>query len=552
MPVFSLPSAHGIGTLGKNALEFIDFLKKAGQKYWQMLPLTPTGCGDSPYSSYSVFAGNPYLIDLDLLVSDGLLTEEDVEGTFLGNDPDKVDYSAFHENHQELLRKAFANAKPELLAKIPEFCGAYGAWVENYALYMALKKHFEDTPWVEWEDKAIRKHEPEAVKNYREKLSADVDYYIFEQYIFYKQWEKVRAYAKEQKIELVGDIPIYVALDSADVWAEPYFFQLDEENVPTFVAGVPPDYFSEDGQLWGNPLYDWDKMEKDGYGWWIRRIDHASKLYDVLRIDHFRGLASYWSVKYGAETAKEGQWIKGPGEKFVNVLISWFSNTKFIAEDLGLLTPDVVELLNATKLPGMRVLEFAFDPSGTSSYLPHYYERNCICYTGTHDNATAAGWLKEGNPKEVAYAKKYTGFMDAEEEKLTLSDIYALGDKKEEKETSDAAEETSDAAEETSDAAMETSAAAEECPHEKDSPREYSQEEIKRFCFALIRAGMSSVASVFIAQMQDYLALDNSARINIPGTPTGNWNWKMRSGMLTDELAEEIADMTKLYGRYYG
>ncbi len=502
LPVYSLPSAHGIGTLGEEALAFIDFLKKAGQKYWQMLPLTPTGCGDSPYSSYSVFAGNPYLIDLDLLVADGLLEKEDVESICWGNNPDRIDYSIFHEKHGALLRKAFANAGQELLAKIKPFCESHGAWVENYALYMAVKNHFDGIPWVEWEDDAIRKHEADAVRRYREMLAKDVEYYLFEQFIFYQQWEKVREYAKKQEIGLIGDIPIYVALDSADVWSEPYFFQLDEENVPTFVAGVPPDYFSEEGQLWGNPLYDWDKMERDGFGWWIRRIDHASKLYDVLRIDHFRGLASYWAVKYGAKTAKEGKWISAPGRKLVSVLTSWFSGTKFIAEDLGLMTPDVYELLNETKLPGMKVLEFAFDPVTPSAYLPHYYPQNCVCYTGTHDNSTVVGWMKEGNPKEIAFARKYLG----------VADYFG-----------------------------EDEAA--------DSTKEPTRKEEKIFCRALIRAGMSSVASLFVAQIQDYLALDNSARMNIPGVAEGNWNWKLRKGMLTGELAEEIAEMTKMYGR---
>ena len=539
LPVYSLPSPHGIGTLGESALAFIDFLKKARQKYWQMLPLTPTGCGDSPYSSYSVYAGNPYLIDLDLLVSDGLLTKEDVESICWENNPDRIDYSIFHENHNALLRKAYENADGELLAKIKPFCESHGAWVENYALYMAVKKYFDGTPWVDWEDGGIRKHEPDSVRKYREMLAEDVDYYLFEQYIFYKQWDKVRAYAKEQEIGLIGDIPIYVALDSADVWAEPHFFQLDEENVPTFVAGVPPDYFSEDGQLWGNPLYDWDKMEKDGYGWWIRRIDHASKLYDVLRIDHFRGLASYWAVKYGAETAKEGKWVTGPGVKFVNVLTSWFSGTKFIAEDLGMMTPDVYDLLNATKLPGMKVLEFAFDPVTPSAYLPMYYPQNCVCYTGTHDNSTVVGWMKDGNPKEVAYARKYLGLADFDEESETAA-----------AESRDAETEKAAADEKTvADESCDTSAEMESVEEVKTVRAVPTRKEEKIFCRAVIRAGMSSVASLFVAQMQDYLALDNSARMNVPGVADGNWNWKLRKGMLTDKLAEEIAEMTKMYGR---
>ena len=536
MPVFSLPSPHGIGTLGKSAFAFIDFLKEAGQSYWQMLPLTPSGCGDSPYSSYSVFAGNPYLIDLDDLVSMELLTEEEIGEIDWENDPDHIDYSIFHEHHEKVLRKAFARKNEALLEKMHSFCMSYGAWVENYALYMALKKHFGGGSWMDWDDAGIRKHEADAVAKYKEMLAEDVTFFVFEQYLFYKQWEEVRAYAKEKEISLIGDIPIYVACDSADVWAEPHFFQLDEENIPTFVAGVPPDYFSEDGQLWGNPLYDWEAMERDGYGWWIRRIDHASKLFDVLRIDHFRGLASYWAVPYGAESAKEGHWVKGPGEKFVNVLTSWFSGTKFIAEDLGMLTPDVYDLLHSTGLPGMKVLEFAFDPVTPSSYLPHYYEKNCVCYTGTHDNATVAGWYKDGNPAEILQAKKYTGLAEVTEIPGTADGAEGA---KAETDRAEAAE-----AEAGPAAADEAQAVkAETAPAATDGA------EVERFTKAVLRAGMSSVAALFIAQIQDYFFLDNHARINVPGVAEGNWTWKMRPGMLTKEKAAEIAAMTKLYGR---
>ena len=407
LPVFSLPSPHGIGTLGKEAHSFIDFLKKAGQTYWQMLPLVPTGCGDSPYSGFSTYAGNPYMIDLDLLVEEGLLARDEVEAVSWGSDPAHIDYETFHKCHHAVLETAFSRITDVHRDEIVKFCAKEGAWVGSYALYMALKKHFGEMSWTEWPDEEIRMHRGGAVGKYREMLRETVAYYEFEQYIFYKQWDAVRAHAKEAGIKLIGDVPIYVSLDSVDVWAEPHFFQLDEKNVPKQVAGVPPDYFSEEGQLWGNPLYDWSVMQSDGYGWWIRRIEHAAKMFDVIRIDHFRALSSYWAVPYGAATAKEGHWEKGPGEAFVNVITSWFYNTQFIAEDLGILTQDVYDLMNATKLPGMKILEFAFDPEYPSAYLPHYLERNCVCYTGTHDNATLDEWVEDGDPKETAHAREY-------------------------------------------------------------------------------------------------------------------------------------------------
>ena len=558
LPVFSLPSKHGIGTLGKAAFDFIDFLKSAGQTYWQMLPLGPGGSGDSPYSSYSVFAGNPYFIDLDLLVEEGILLPEEVDGIVWENDPDHVDYGIFHAEHEKLLKKAYAKITPEIRSKMQAFAAASGPWLENFALYVTLKKHFGGAIWTEWEDRAIRRHEADAVRKYREMLADEVDFHIFEQYLFYSQWDKVRAYAKEQGIGLIGDIPIYVALDSADVWSEPYFFQLDEENVPTFVAGVPPDYFSEDGQLWGNPLYDWERMERDGYGWWIRRIEHAAKLFDVLRIDHFRGLASYWAVPFGAKSAKEGKWMTGPGEKFVKVLTSWFYNLQFIAEDLGMLTPDVYDLLNATKLPGMKVLEFAFDPVTPSAYLPHYFPQNCVCYTGTHDNMTAAGWVLDGAAKEVEHARKYLGLDDlapilTEEAAETVPEENAAPAEEAVMAEKDAIAEAA-ATEKDSDAeAAENDSAADDKENSAAvtavKRRELSPEEIRRFDRALIRAGMSSIAVLFVAQMQDYLCLDNSARTNVPGVAEGNWSWKMRGGAIPEGLAEEIAAMTKLYGR---
>ena len=483
MPIFSLPSPYGIGTLGKAAYAFIDFLAAAGQSYWQILPVGPTSYGDSPYQSFSTFAGNPYFIDLDLLIKEGLLKKSEVANIDWGDDSEAVDYEKVYNNRFQVLRKAFARGFEKDRAAFAAF-EKENAWLEDYALYMAVKKHFGMQCWTEWEEEAIRLHKPEAVQQYREKLSEDVAFYAYLQFLFYNQWEKLRAYAKENGIGIIGDVPIYVALDSADVWANPKYFQLDEKNIPLEVAGVPPDYFSEDGQLWGNPLYNWEYMKAEGYGWWIRRIDGAGKLYDVVRIDHFRGFESYWAVPYGEKTAKKGKWVKGPGIELVKTLTNWFPQISFIAEDLGILTEEVRALLKESELPGMKVLEFAFDGKQASNYMPHRFERNCVCYTGTHDNTTLAAWLKEAGPKELAQAKKYLGLNSAE-----------------------------------------------------------------GFRWGVIRGGMSSTAALFMAQMQDYLGLGASARINTPGTDTGNWRWRMKEGAAGKKLAKEIAAMVTMYER---
>ena len=483
MPVFSLPSPYGIGTLGKAAYEFIDFLAAAKQRYWQILPVGPTSYGDSPYQSFSTFAGNPYFIDLDMLVKDGLLKKTELTALDWGADAETVDYAKIYQNKFSVLRKAYARGFEKDKAAFEPFA-AENAWLKDYALYMALKKHFDMKCWTEWEDEGIRLHRAESVRAYEEKLKEDVHFYAYLQYLFYTQWEKLRAYAKENGIGIIGDVPIYVALDSADVWANPKYFMLDEKNVPIDVAGVPPDYFSEDGQLWGNPLYNWEYMKAEGYGWWIRRIDGAGKLYDIIRIDHFRGFESYWAVPYGAETAKKGEWRKGPGLELVSTLTNWFPQISFIAEDLGILTEEVHQLLKDSGLPGMKVLEFAFNGTDASNYMPHRFEKNCVCYTGTHDNTTLADWLKTASKKEKQQAKNYLG--------LNQSEGYAWG---------------------------------------------------------VIRAGMGSVADLFIAQMQDYLGLGATARINTPGTTENNWLWRMQKGAADKKLAQKIAALTAMYER---
>ena len=406
MPLSSLPSPYGIGTMGKSAYEFVDFLKAAGQRYWQLLPLVPTSAGDSPYSSFSTFAGNPYFIDLDMLVKEKLLKAREIEALDWGSDPEKVEYAKLYEQRPLILHRAFERGREKLADEVSAFREA-NRWVDNYGLYMALKGKYDMLPWTEWPDEDIRLHRDGAVRYWSEQLHDEIEYHVFVQFLFFRQWDKLKEYAHKKGIKFIGDIPIYVALDSADVWSEPRFFQLDEKNLPKAVAGVPPDPFTADGQLWGNPLYNWDALERDGFGWWIRRVEGAQKLYDVIRIDHFRGFESYWSVPYGETTAKNGTWLPGPGMKLVGVLTSWFHDLDFIAEDLGYVTPGVRKLLEDSGLPGMKILEFAFDAHGDSAYLPHCISYNSVCYLGTHDNNTVMGWLKETGKRDRDFAARY-------------------------------------------------------------------------------------------------------------------------------------------------
>ena len=406
MPLSSLPSPWGIGTMGKSAYKFVDFLHKAGQKYWQLLPLVPTSCGNSPYSSFSTYAGNPNYIDLDRLVSDRLLRKTEVSELDWGDDSAKVDYDKVNAGREKLLRKAFERGREKLAAELKAFRSG-NFWIEDYALYMAAKAHFGMKSWTEWDDRALRMRQSEALEKYREELRDEIDYHCFVQMLFYKQWEALREYAHRNGVQFIGDIPIYVALDSADVWSEPQFFLLDENNLPTLVAGCPPDAFTDEGQFWGNPLYDWERMRRDGYGWWIRRIDGAGKLYDVLRIDHFRGFESYWAIPADAESAKEGHWMPGPGMGLLSVLRGWFPQMRYIAEDLGMLTDAVHALVREFGFPGMCVLQFAFDAKGNSDYLPHNCRPGTVCYVGTHDNDTVKGWVKHSKKEDVAFAEKY-------------------------------------------------------------------------------------------------------------------------------------------------
>ena len=483
MHISSLPSPYGIGTMGKCAYQFADFLHAAGQHYWQILPIGPTGLGDSPYQSVSTCAGNPYFIDPDLLVEDGLLLLQEAEAVKNAVQGERVDYGFQYSVRYDLLYKAFLRGSDRYTREIDRF-RTEQPWVEDYALFMAIKRSRDMMPWNTWPEE-IRFRKPGAVETYATVLAEDMNFFIFVQFLFFRQWNALHKYVKSLGMEIIGDLPIYVPYDSCDVWANPKLFRLEKDGTPTGVAGCPPDYFAEDGQLWGNPLYDWDRMRTDGYRWWKNRVRAASELYDVVRIDHFRGLESYWSVPYGDETARNGKWVKGPGEDFIRALQREFPDLKLIAEDLGFLTPEVIALQKMSGYPGMKVLEFAFDPREPSNYLPHRYERNCICYSGTHDNETLAQWLDEQSDQVLSYVCEYLGVSD------------------------------------------------------------------KKDChWAILRAGMASVADTFIAQMQDYLELGAEGRMNEPSTlGSGNWSWRVDASMLTPQLAKKIKRLTTLYER---
>ena len=486
LPISSIPSDYGIGTFGRESYRFVDFLKKAGQKLWQILPLGPTGYGASPYQSFSTFAGNPYYIDLEKLVEEGYLTWNECNSFDYGDNIHYIDYEKMYHAKFAILRVAYNRARGmavEDRGDYQQFVRENSFWLEDYALYMALKNANEGMCFIEWEDD-IRLRKPKAMGRYRRELSEDIGFYKFQQYLFAKQWKALKKYANNAGIEIVGDIPIYVAFDSADTWATPELFLLDEEGNPVGVAGCPPDAFATTGQLWGNPLYDWAYHQKTGYEWWMKRIAHCYELYDVVRIDHFRGFDEFWFVPYGDETAERGHWEKGPGYELFATMKEKLGDKKVIAEDLGFLTDSVMELVKKTGYPGMKILHFAFDSGETNIYLPHNYEKNCVVYTGTHDNETSAGWINTRAPYEKEFLKEYLGVKEDSE-----------------------------------------------------------------LVWALIRTAVSSVADTAIIPMQDYLGLGNEARINTPSTLGDNWKWRMDKSALTEELAQKIYRLTKIYGR---
>ncbi|MDU7337343.1 MAG: 4-alpha-glucanotransferase [Clostridium sp.] len=406
LPVTSLPSPYGIGTFGQAAYDFVDFLVEAGQRWWQVLPLGPTSYGDSPYQSFSAFAGNPYFIDLDCLLEQGLLTQIELEESDCGRNPMDVDYASLYEKRFAVLRQAFARSKHQDTADYLLFCEENAEWLEEYALYMSLKNEFGGREWLAWTEE-FRLREPKALCAFRERNAEEIEFWKFCQFEFFRQWYRLKEYANQKGIEIIGDIPIYVALDSADVWSQSEQFQLDEQRRPTLVAGVPPDLFSETGQLWGNPLYDWAFMEREGYTWWKRRMRFSARLYDVIRIDHFVGIAHYYSIPAEETTALSGWWNPGPGLPLIEAIAEVMGNKRVIAENLGVVIPEVDRLLNISGYPGMKLMQFAFDSDETNSNLPFHFERNLVVYGGTHDNETLAGFFAHQKQKTMRFARAY-------------------------------------------------------------------------------------------------------------------------------------------------
>ncbi len=499
--VFSLPNEYGIGCFSKEAYDFVDFLVEAGQKYWQILPLGPTGYGDSPYQSFSTFAGNPYYIDLQEFIDNGWLTKEECHEAFdeyyesnewyqkasAKERNNYVDYEAQYYARFSLLRRAYERSFIDSDEQYAKFILEESYWLNDYALYMAIKDDKRGASIYDWEPELFRRDE-KTLKTVKKELAPQIGFYKFLQYFFKKQWMALKKYANEKGIEIIGDIPIYVASDSADTWANPELFILDNDSRPRGVAGCPPDYFSATGQLWGNPLYDWEYHKNNGYSWWIKRLKKCYELYDVVRIDHFRAFDEYYFIPFGDLTAEYGHWEPGPGYDFFKTVNKELKNPRIIAEDLGLLTPTVLKLVKKTGYPGMKVLEFAFDSDEDNDYLPHNYDKNCVVYTGTHDNDTVKGWYKQAKSKDRKYIKDYLGVDKA----TSLS-------------------------------------------HD------------------LIRLAESSVADTCIIPIQDVYSLDASARINTPSTLGNNWKWRIVPELLTGRRRREAATFLRntasLYGR---
>ena len=484
MPIFSLPSPYGIGTLGAEAWKFADFLAAGGQSCWQLLPVGPTSYGDSPYQSYSSFAGNPYFIDLDLLAEEGLLEPGEYQNLNWGSDPSRVDYGLMYKTRYPVLSRACNRLLARNLPDFAAFCKEQRDWLEDYALFMALKSRHDGAAWFQW-PRELRLREPAALEAARTELAGELDFWKAVQYLFFSQWRALKQHANRLGLSIIGDLPIYVALDSADVWANRPQFQLDEDGRPTEVAGCPPDGFSADGQLWGNPLFRWDRMKQDGYRWWIDRIAFQFTIYDMLRIDHFRGFDAYYAIPYGDDTARNGRWRPGPGLEFFQAVEAALGPRDIIAEDLGFLTDSVRQLLQDTGYPGMKVLEFAFDSRDAGSdYLPHCYPPHCVAYTGTHDNDTIQGWMASAPKKDVSFAKAYL--------RLNSREGYHWG---------------------------------------------------------MMRAAWASPADLAVMQAQDLLGLGSQARMNIPSTLGDNWKWRALPGVFTPELARRLRREARVYQR---
>ena len=492
LSVTSLPSKYGIGCFDKTAYDFVDWLAKAGQTYWQILPLCPTcygGADDSPYQSYSAFAGNPYMICLEDLIEEGVLTREECDAVDFGSNPEKVDYDKLHEHRYALLHKAYERSNVSHNYAYQRFLAENRWWLDDYALFMALKNFFGDMGWGEW-PQDIRLRWGYAMDYYRRELYFDIEFQQYLQFKFFQQWLKLKEYDNNKGIMIIGDMPIYVSLDSSDVWANPELFQLDEENKPTAIAGCPPDAFSTDGQMWGNPLYRWDYHRNTGFDWWVSRLYQSFRLYDTVRIDHFRGMDEYFSIPAGSKTALNGHWEPGPGMALFNTLRARLGEKELIAEDLGLMTDSVRQLVKDSGFPNMKVLQFAFDTAdvgAANDYLPHNYEPNCVVYTGTHDNETIVGWLQGADADLKKLIRDYLGDHTSTDEEL--------------------------------------------------------------YHTVLVQA-MRSCAKICILPVQDILGLDNTARMNQPSTVNVNWRWRMTAGALTDEVQKELLTLTRRYGRF--
>lgn len=490
LPIASLPSKYGIGGFSKEAFEFVDQLKAGGQSSWQILPLGPTGYGDSPYQSFSTYAGNPYYIDLETLVEEEYLTREECEACDFGSNPGYVDYEKIYNARFAILKKAFVRFRKSMDSK--EISKAYETfkrenafWLDDYSLYMAIKNELAGISWSEW-PKALKTREPEAIQKKKEDLKEEIEFFQFQQFEFAKQWKKLKTYANEKNIKIIGDIPIYVAFDSADTWAKPELFQFDEEGKPVAVAGCPPDAFSATGQLWGNPVYGWDYHKKTKYEWWLERLGYCFKLYDVVRVDHFRGFDEYYAIPFGDKTAENGKWEPGPGIELFELVKQKLGDVSIIAEDLGYLTESVLQLVRDTGYPGMKVLQFAFEGNPGNAYLPHNYHNNCVVYTGTHDNTTILDWIKDMSESDLAFTQKYM--------------------------------------------------------NNKNTPKE-------ELPWDFIRLALASTADTAIVPVQEYLCLDGSARINHPSTLGDNWKWRLLPGQITKALLDKMRELTALYGR---
>lgn len=484
MPISSMPSPYGIGTMGRDAYEFVDFLRECNHKYWQVLPLGPTSFGDSPYQGFSTFAGNPYFIDLETLIEEGLLKKEYVERFDWGNDAAHIAYDKVYQSRYIVLREAYKNSEHKTSLEYIMFLKENADWIDDYALFMAIKQYYKDADWSLWDDE-LRFRKPEALEKYTKLLSDDIDFYKFLQFKFFEQWNKLKDYANDKGIEVIGDIPIYVAYDSADVWVHTKEFVLDENLAPIKVAGVPPDAFTDLGQKWGNPLYDWEKMEQNGFSWWKKRMAAAAQMYDIIRIDHFLGVVKYYTIPADNPDAREGEYVKGPGSKLTDVINQAIGSKKLIAEDLGVDIPEATKLLNDNGYPGMKVLEFAFGGDRKNVHLPHNYTTtNCVVYGGTHDNETLMGYFNERNDWELGYAYDY---LDTRDKRKMVDQIFRLA--------------------------------------------------------------YGSIADVVIFQTQDILKLDNKARTNLPSSLGKNWQWRLLKGQLGAQQKQDLRYLASVFGR---